>query len=299
MLIPLAQKVLRRTTLISAERFLAISSLLKRIFRRKGNASFCERNEGISNSIIKSAVINNLMDNKFEKSFKKNTGKETKVQVISEIRIAGGTFGEIFDTVVEIGGHRKRFIVKKYRENNLPVGKPIATKNAHSAFENYSLAKEAGLKVFPTFRISEDEKDILMTTGFLKDQICIGSNNAKDVTKFDKPLIREISNTDEFLSNIFAEYIKAAKNNIYLPSDILFFVLNRDEPTNLDFVLGDLDNLRKESRSIAGIASLNIRNLRSSLYYFSNENIDPEKRQKFNNKIEYYSNQAVDIIYDK
>ena len=53
------------------------------------------------------------MDNKFEKSFKKNTGKETKVQVISEIRIAGGTFGEIFDTVVEIGGHRKRFIVKK------------------------------------------------------------------------------------------------------------------------------------------------------------------------------------------
>jgi len=48
-----------------------------------------------------------------EKSFTKNTGKETKVKIIKETGITRGSYGDVFDTIVEIGGHQKRFIVKK------------------------------------------------------------------------------------------------------------------------------------------------------------------------------------------
>ncbi len=56
----------------------------------------------------------------FEKSFTKNTGrnagKETRVRVIKETKINEGFFGDVFDTVVEVGGHKKRFIIKKYQK---------------------------------------------------------------------------------------------------------------------------------------------------------------------------------------
>ncbi len=78
-------------------------------------------------------------------SFRKNTGKETAVKIISETLINNeGYFGDIFDTIVEVGGHKKRFIVKKYIGDNA-----TAKRSAKHAFKNYSVAKKAGLKVFP------------------------------------------------------------------------------------------------------------------------------------------------------
>jgi len=232
------------------------------------------------------------MENSFEKqniSFKKHTGIETKVNIISETPINRGSFGEIFDTVVEVGGHRKRFIIKKYRTQ---IFEKIAEKDTKHAFKNYSLAKEAGLKVFPTFRISEDQKSILMTTGFSDNQICVSTNNKINVVELGRPLIEEFEDLDKFISTIFAEGLKAMKKGISLHQDMFFFLLSKNEPTKVDFILGDLDNL-KQAESIKVTGWQNMINIRKVLIFFCDKNIDPSFHEIFLDKVEYYYNQAV------
>ena len=162
------------------------------------------------------------MDSQFEKpkTFTKHTGKETAVSIVNEIPINNGAFGEIFDTVIKINGRKKRFIVKKYFDKSKIRDRPIATINAQTAFANYSLAKEAELKVFPTFRIGEDKRSILMTDGFSDNQICIGSNNSKSVIDFEQPLIGKIKDEDKFLSAFFSEGLKAGQKGIRLYFDM-------------------------------------------------------------------------------
>src|SRR6185436_979019 len=89
---------------------------------------------------------------------------------------------------------------------------------------------------------SEDKKSILMTTGFSDDQICVGSSNYLTVTEFGRPLIQEIQDVNKFLSDFFNEHLKAAKHGIRLWLDVFFFIISKDEPTKVDFVIGDLDN---------------------------------------------------------
>ncbi|MBU0998689.1 hypothetical protein KKG24_00050 [Patescibacteria group bacterium] len=211
----------------------------------------------------------------------------------------------MFDTLVEIGGHRKRFIVKKYfdyptdaiekRTKASPLG--WSKINAQTAFKNYSLAQKAGLKVFPTFRMGEDKKSILMTTGFLDNQICVSSNNKITVVELGRPLIKEMGGEmlDKFLSTIFTEGLKASQKQISLHSDMFFFILSKDEPTKIDFVLGDLDNLRKEEKLIPteSIKSDNMINIKKALYHFCEKNINRNFSKKFLDKIEYYYTQNV------
>lgn len=241
------------------------------------------------------------MDNQFEKSisFKKHTGKETGVKIISETSINKGEFGEIFDTVIEIGGKRKRFIVKKYfdveiSEVDPSSDRPYAEKNAQLAFRNYSLAKEAGLKVFPTFRTGGDKKSILMTTGFTNNEICLGSNNALSVIDFKQPFIKEIEDIDKFLSTFFDEGLKAAKKGIILSQDCFFFILNKTEPVKIDFIIGDLDNLIG-TKSGKNIELNNIKDIETTLIEFCEKNISPILARKFLDKVRYYYKQAFDV----
>lgn len=226
------------------------------------------------------------MENK-EVTFKKNTGRETTVKIISEVPINSGAHGNIFNTIVEINGHRKRFIVKMYGSKFSP--------KITNAVKNYSLAKRAGLKVFPTFRISKDGQSILMTTGFSENKICVGSNNIVTVNNLERPLIKKFENVDEFLSKIFQEGLKAAQRGIGIFKDVLFFILSKNDPTKIDFVLGDLDNLSEiyptNPTKYTGIE--NMGNIREMLVEFCRKNVDPVIAGNFVSQIEYYYNQAV------
>ncbi len=234
------------------------------------------------------------MSNEFEPtgfSFRKDTGGKTEVEIISEKKINGGNFGNIFDAVVEIGGHKKRFIIKKYLANEWRS----ATQRASFAFENYSRAKKAGLRVFLTFRIGEDNESILMTTGFKDNQICIGSKNHRRVTveSFGRPKIKEFSNLDRFLEEFFTEGLKAAHEGIEIyKDDVPFFILTKDEPTEIDFVFGDMDNLIK-AVPIEHVEIRNLERLNNTLYEFGYENVDPNSLSHFLDRVKYYYNQAV------
>ena len=237
------------------------------------------------------------MDNQFEKSisFKKHTGKETALKIISETHINEGVFGDIFDAVVEINGKRKRFIVKKYKSFYYRTIFHSAEENAKEAMENYTLAKNSGLKVFPTFRMGEDGKSILMTTGFLNDQICVSVNNTKNIVDFEKTSIKEIQDLNKFLTEFFTEGLKAAQKGIRIHEDVVFFILNKTEPTKIDFVLGDVDSLlKKESTKLTGLK--NIEDLKSILVKFCARNIDLSFFKEFLERVEYYCNQAKNSV---
>lgn len=172
--------------------------------------------------------------------FKKHTDKETEVQVLQEISIDKGLFGDIFYSIIKIKGRKRYFIIKRYKEGL--ADKP-ASRWAKEAFENYRFTKEAGSKVFPTFRIDTDEKSILMTAGFMENQTCVGSNNKVNLKELGQPPIKEIVNFNVFLSNFFKEYVKAARAGIFIGGDVPFFIINNLEIVELDFVFGDLDNI--------------------------------------------------------
>jgi len=234
-------------------------------------------------------------------SFKKYTGKETKVHVESETLITQGTFGDIFDTVVEIGGHRKKFIVKKYtsigrseKSSILPEEyiEEMLRNDTTMAFERYSLAKKAGLKVFPTFRIGEDEKSILMTTGFSDNEICVGTNSMVSVKNFEKPLIQKIENVDQFLADFFAEGLKATQQGILLYFDVFFFILSKKEPTKVDFLIGDFDNFSQPGYEIKNLKYRNMEQIRNALEDFCKRNIHKNYTGIFLEKVEYYFQQA-------
>ena len=230
-------------------------------------------------------------------SFRKNTRKETGVRVVSETPITKGSFGKIFDTVIEKGGHKRRFIVKKYYNYtpDLPEYNSTIKENAERALHNYTLAKNAGLKVFPTFRISEDGESILMTTGFSDNQICVGSNGGLNIDKLKQPLIEEIVNLDKFLVNFFIEGLKAAKNGISLHSDSFFFIFNKSKPIKIDFILGDLDSLYKD-KPTKDVGEMNMREIKDTLIEFCEHNIAhiaPNFAEIFLKKVKHYYKQSI------
>ncbi len=88
------------------------------------------------------------MDNPLEKpniTFQKHTGRETTVKILKETLINDkGYFGDIFDTMVEIDGHKKRVIIKKY------IGDEEEKKRyAKQALENYFSAKKSRVESIP------------------------------------------------------------------------------------------------------------------------------------------------------
>jgi len=240
------------------------------------------------------------MNNQFEQpkiSFTKHTGEEkqegkrtAEVKVLSEISITHGGLGEIFDTEVYFGKHPsgkdiiRRFIVKKYFNTTFSS----AEEGARNALEKYVLAKNCGLKVFRTFRIGEDGTSILMTAGSLDDKICIGSNSSINMVFLKQPLIKEIENMDAFLLDFFREQLKAAQQGIELFTDNFFFIISKKEPRTVDFVLGDLDNLKK----VEHLKQIAFQNASCAENVLSNElsskNLDPKLRSKFEDRVAFF-----------
>ncbi|HWA31989.1 MAG TPA: hypothetical protein VG694_00850 [Candidatus Paceibacterota bacterium] len=235
-------------------------------------------------------------------SFKAANGRESTVKIVSEKPLnESRSYGKIFDTVIEVGGHERNFVVKKYlpgyESDRLNAGDEQHIKDTtQNAFRYYTLAKKAGLKVFTTFRISEDQKSILMTSGFLDNNICLGSNNVPGIKDFNHPPIGNIENVDEFLQNFFSEGLKAAKSRLELYSDAYFFIVSRDNPTKLDFVLGDLDNLVEKEKPMKETGFYNIEHIKDMLIEFCGKNITPEYAKNFMEKVDRYFKEAENSI---
>lgn len=243
------------------------------------------------------------MSNQFEKqntSFKTHDGREAKLKISDEKKINHGAWGNIYDCTAEVDGYKQRFIIKRYEPNieNFRIRTPEEA--AKHALENYALATKAGLKVFTTFRIGEDGKSILMTSGFSDNQICIGSNDDRiKVIKLGQPRIEKIENEnlDKFLENIFAEGLKAAEAGIGLDADIFFFIISKDKPKKIDFVVGDLDNMEEvETSKSVGFANMGF--IADTLEEFCENNINYHFKEYFLSRVEHYYKQSIDSVYN-
>jgi hypothetical protein len=199
---------------------------------------------------------------KFNKIIKNNPLeiKSSDVQVISEKEISGGDFGNIFLVKVKIGNSNKEneMILKKFKtatisktiEEKTTTRIDTAEDRATRAFEHYNLAKKAGLKVFSTYRINEDKKSILMTNGDIGNWVCIGQNErSPSLASKGLEKINKIENYKELTENVYAQAIKATENNLYLHSDCFMFLIKKNNPQFIDFVIGDLDNLVEKPKA--------------------------------------------------
>ncbi|MFA6520286.1 MAG: hypothetical protein WCT44_01610 [Candidatus Paceibacterota bacterium] len=220
-----------------------------------------------------------------EEIFQKHTGKETAVQISEEKLLDDtGGMGNIFTSIVNVRGKPKQFVIKKYNKSYFSEKK--SQELVRHAFEMYVLAKNSGLKVFPTFRIGTDGKSILMTDGFLNDQICIGSNGRFNMYRYGEEFMKKTVALEFFLNACFQEALDAAAKGFkFAVADIYFFLLSKQEPRTLDFVIGDFDNLKKAEPSFETVYN-NLRQVRIMLSEFFYNNIDTFSSADFIEKID-------------
>jgi len=172
----------------------------------------------------------------------KATGrKSVEIKFDQQRQIGDGTFATAYSVVVEQGHHQKRMVIKRYDGRH---GEP-AEVDAQRAIEHYQNLRAAGIKVFTTFRLSQDHKSILMTSGHSADWVCVGTNDGteqvSDFPELGHNIIDRITNFPELANNLLSDVKKATIAGLFIGSDALFMLINRADPTQLDYVFGDLD----------------------------------------------------------
>jgi len=223
---------------------------------------------------------------KFEKS---PVGPEkkpapTEVEIISEIKIGGGQFGEIFEAEAKIGTKNRNFVIKKFKD--VPGIGDAPSRSAEEvaavAFENYGYAKKSGLKVFPTYRLGEDKKSILMTNANLGEQVCIGLNDDSPRLKdFGMNKLDYIANANDCAELLMNQVRKATQAGISLRNDSFLFLVDKRNPEVLDFVIGDLDNVMRSKQEQKKLLQSNIMHAFTALDLFIRRSVVADRRQEY------------------
>ncbi len=185
---------------------------------------------------------------------RRNLGdKESRIDIVRNRQIGHGSYGDVYeaDVTVSVGERSKRtakFVMKTFRDYHKLPGETISARTlAEQAITNYDAAKAAGLKVFNTYRLLEDEPSIVMTNGHTEEQVCIGSNfGSNKIANFRETGLQtldQVPNIEDLIEAVFQHAKLAEERGMVLPDDSLFFLVNRTNPHELDFVVGDLDGV--------------------------------------------------------
>ncbi len=215
--------------------------------------------------------------------FRNRDGKPTEVTFEGEHFLGEGGFGKVFTVDARVGNHKKRFVVKRFFDTDEKPAEYYAKK----AVKNYTVAQDAGLKVFPTYRLGEDNS-ILMTSGHSYDWICVGTNEkTSSIENFGKNKIKEVENFEDFVKSVFEHTRKAAEAGISIYEDGYFFFVNTQN-NEIDFIVGDLDNVtKKESISFDTLYRYNIRQAAEALFAFFHSNVELTN-QHYLEKVQHY-----------
>lgn len=202
--------------------------------------------------------------------FNKFDGSSTQIQIVGEKYIGGGTFGKIYLADTLVARRPRRFVIKRYKGDTL-----AAERFAKKALTNYQRAKEAGLKVFPTYRMGEDGRSILMTDGHGDSTICLSNN--RTLPELGIPQIANAAISPSLIEGVIAQAKKASEKRILIPNDAYFFIYDRSAQTT-DFVIGDLDMLGKDLSSGHALWH-NMRTAKNSLLSFVYSNAQNARYQ--------------------
>ena len=180
-----------------------------------------------------------------------------------------GGFGGVSEAFVEVNDDNVGFAIKQYDSKD----------EAERAMKNYLEAKKAGLRVFPTCRISEDGLSLIMTTGHKPDWTCVGSNNSNaggSLESLGLSKMESIKNLDDFLEAYFGQAEIADRAGVVIFIDVPFFFVGRGGvDSRLDFVLGDCDNLLKVTNTqFFNLYTTNVNSLSVALEEFLNRNVN-------------------------
>ncbi|MCC7356808.1 MAG: hypothetical protein IT410_04340 [Candidatus Doudnabacteria bacterium] len=189
-------------------------------------------------------------------------GRETRTEVIisnkqlihGSLSESSGAFGTVYTVDVTLPAHagkKYKFVLKEM----LDIGD-----NTENALSNHRAAKKAGLKVWKTYRISEDKHNILMSTGQLEGWEVL-HGNILDEEPVYKP-IPEFTNFELFLTDYYAQALKATQNSININADVPFIMVREDE---IDFVLGDVDQLEVVATQNKTLLAKNLQSMHFSL----------------------------------
>lgn len=206
---------------------------------------------------------------------------------------SSGGFGVVYAVDVQIPGDDKKypFVLKEFHG----AGTESAKKDARAALLNHRLAKQAGLKVWNTYRISENEDSILMTSGNAEEWQIIGDFSRLSAEQHSELL--QIKNFTEFLQGYYQEAVRAAKQGIIIASDVPFF---RVQNNKIDFILGDLDQLEVSEKPEQEILSDNLQSMHSRLVTFFENNFgnmeDEDSDEGFAGEAEKYIQQSDQYI---
>lgn len=216
-------------------------------------------------------------------SLKREIGKKESILTISNEREIGkGYYGKVYqvDVTVQVGNSKRTapFVLKRYFDNETS-----AATNAESAAKNYQVAKEAGLKVFKTFRHIPEDHSILMSTAHTETEVCVGSNKGSNrVSDFKELGIEKVPTVvdfNEFLYSLFKQANIAAEHGVRLDADSLFFLLRKDNPTKVDFVIGDYDMVVKVKK-YDELELHNLQELCDAVEIFIMDNVEDESKDK-------------------
>lgn len=200
-------------------------------------------------------------------------GKATRVTILHQNPIGQGEFGTVSEADVLVHGRNRKFVIKRYTHD--PRWHKDASHNAARAIENYKTLKAAGLKVFPTYRLSEDGRSILMTSGNLDTKVCVDSNQDGSLpSKGELKLVDAQDKVERLAHDMFQQAKTAAAQNIQFIYDVFFFLVDKNTK-DIDFVFGDLDMVNfYPSEDLEERTQENLDSARYALKFFSRFNIN-------------------------
>jgi len=117
------------------------------------------------------------------------------------------------------------------------------TSQPENAFENYRIAKEAGLKVVPTYRLEDGGTSIYMTNLAAGDRVAITGNNTIPEKASGFSYEKLPDNFNNFLSSYFEQATIATLRGLKLYADMPMFTFDtsNSEDIELDFFIADFD----------------------------------------------------------
>lgn len=223
------------------------------------------------------------MSEKFSKRFEKidKTGKSKEIQLDSITKkgsLGEGLYGEVSAVEIEIDGYPRNFAIKDYSKKG-----EGSIELAKQAYKNYLQMKALGLKVFPTARISKDKPQLLLTLGTQKDFVLISKDSH---IKWDK--VKELTNLKELILSMAQNVLLGSKEKIEIRNDSYFFIINKQNPTDADFVIGDYERMNLSDIEPIELFTKNLKSAEKALVSFVDMYIenDEAEQKKYENIIQ-------------
>jgi len=185
-------------------------------------------------------------------------------------KLGSGAYGEVFRFEQKPG---EIMALKQFKGSE-----ETARTNARKAHGNYVRAREAGLRVLPEYRLTQDERGIVMTCLGQDGQICAAVNNRVDSPeRANRERIDRFTNFSRLAERMLQEARTAAQRGIGLLYDSFLFTFppGRKEARRLwgeesiqsaaDFYIADMDKVMSRSMAPDELLRFNMQSVRSAL----------------------------------